>query len=212
MLKYPLFPAVASSQRRKILPPLAAIALFGSMMLLATGLLALGSFTPTASAEPYCDRPDPPPICDGDPDEPEEPPAPPEEKLLSLTATSQHGTVAIHQGEPAETRIAWSDQPFYLRGTLTGVSPARSANLRVTETWRCAPGWEWADGTFTTTAVGTHTVADPSSRCPNGALYWDAVTAFAYDPQGHLLPTGELTIWVYGNHWPDDLPPGFGPW
>jgi hypothetical protein len=72
MLKYPLFPAVASSRRRKILTPLAAIALFGSMMLV---LLALGSITPTASADSYCDRPDPPPICDGGGEEDPSPPS-----------------------------------------------------------------------------------------------------------------------------------------
>jgi hypothetical protein len=211
MLKFALFPAVASSRRRRSLAPLAATALFVSTMLLATGLLALGSITSTASAQPYCDRPNPPPICDGDP-EPGEAQAPPAEKRLSLTATSQHGTVTINGGESAKRRDAVPGNYFFLTSTLTGVSPARFANLRVTEEWRCAPGMEWANGTLTTTAVGGHTVADPASRCPHGALYWDWVTAVAYDPQGELAPTGELTIWTYGGYWPDDSPFVIVPW
>lgn len=45
-------------------------------MLLATGSLALGSFTQTAAAEPDCDVPIPPPICDGPGDGPDPGPDP----------------------------------------------------------------------------------------------------------------------------------------
>jgi hypothetical protein len=47
---------------------------------------------------------------------------------------------------------------------------------------------------------------------PHGALYWDWVTAVAYDPQGELAPTGVLTIWTYGGYWPVDSPFVIVPW
>jgi hypothetical protein len=211
MLKYALFPAVPRSRRRKI-HPLAAIALFGSMMLLA--VLALGSITSSASAAPDCNGPNPPPICDGGPDEDPEP-------ELSLTASSPiHGTTAINSGQPMKLRYA-SYGALSLNSTLTGVSWDRSAILTVTESWQC--GYSGAptgqSGSVTTTAVGAHTVADPELRCPTG-LYGAQVQVVAHDPEGELPPTGELYISVLGTHSPESqreqlLPSPYGmgePW
>src|SRR5215217_2919697 len=61
-------------------------------VLLATGLLALGSLTQNAAAEPMCDVPDPPPICDGGPDpdpEPEPEPEPASSPVLAVDMARQ---------------------------------------------------------------------------------------------------------------------------
>src|SRR4051812_45837161 len=46
------------------------------LILLATGLLALGSFTENAAARPDCDVPNPPPICNRGEDPPDPRPDP----------------------------------------------------------------------------------------------------------------------------------------
>ena len=59
-------------------------------MLLATGLLAFGSLTQSASAEPMCDVPDPPPICDGPGDvEPEPDPDPGNGPVVAIDVARQ---------------------------------------------------------------------------------------------------------------------------
>jgi hypothetical protein len=67
-------------------------------MLLATGLLALGSFTQSASAEPMCDVPDPPPICEPGPEpEPEPEPDPATSPVLAIDLVRQTtDRAAIH--------------------------------------------------------------------------------------------------------------------
>ena len=196
MLNHPLFPAVARSHRRKILA--------APMMLLATGLLALGCLiVPTASAEPYCDGPSPPPICENP-----EPPAPPER--LYLTATSWHGSVTTLENGPTESRYAASGNPIRLSAGSFG----RADRVTITESWDC--GWQGAGpggSHTTTTAHHGYTVADFELRCQDGpetvppepstrGLWLARVTAVAYDAHG--VPTGELDIWVLGNQYPDD--------
>jgi hypothetical protein len=206
MLKYPLFPAVAGSHRREILPPLAAIALLGSMM-----LLALGSITPTASAEPWCDGPNPPPICFEDPEEPEAPEAP---EAMSLTATVRaHGTVTISQGEPNKWRNAdpiAAGQPFHLAASIN--TQARTPTLTVTEDWAC--GWMGggSGGFSTTTYVRQHTIPAPGFRCPGEGLGYEILRVTASDPAGQLPPTGALTIDIYGAQWWEEYLPAFPPW
>jgi hypothetical protein len=88
MLTYPLFPAVTRSRRRKILTPLAAIALFASMLLLPA---AAGALPPPGGGGggSGCEGPE----------------------VIRLDATSNLGTVSIFQGGSA-TRQAPSGQPF----------------------------------------------------------------------------------------------------
>jgi Clostridium epsilon toxin ETX/Bacillus mosquitocidal toxin MTX2 len=62
----------------------------GPALLLVTGWLALGLFTQSAAAEPMCDVPDPPPICDGGPEpDPEPDPDPGTSPVLAVDLARQ---------------------------------------------------------------------------------------------------------------------------
>jgi hypothetical protein len=111
MLKYPLFPAVAGSRRRKILAPLAAIALFGSMMLLPGPAGALPPPDDSSGSKPRSIE------------------------VITLRATSYLGTVPTYDGLSA-TR-AMQPAPVYLSGTNTN---GRQPVLRVTESSWCDGG------------------------------------------------------------------------
>ena len=111
------------------------------------------------------------------------------------------------EGESAR-REAKSGSSFHLNSMRTGGSPARSGRVRVIATWRCNHG---ASGrTFTTTAGGTHTVANPELGCPNDGLHEHTVTTVAFDPN-RAVSTGELTINTFGLQFDEDRLPILGP-
>jgi hypothetical protein len=181
---------------------------FGALMALAAGLLALGTITPTASAEPWCDGPDPPPICFEEPDGPE--------TMVLAVVSGHHGTVTIGQGEAGKLRLASpnaAEQPFHLAASIS--PQTRSPILTVTESWYCGlmgPFGSGSRGTSTTTYVGAHTIPAPGFRCPGEGLGYELLRVAASDPYGQVPPTGELTIDIYGGQWKDDYLPAFPHW